>query len=404
MLLVACLKAGSEHEAVEFVDCCLTCDGYTVHMTENFGTIFIILILITAGGAALYFGLKSLITQRSTQDLEKLVDEIFGKSAEKIAAQSREMLRADKELIKSDLDNKQKYLEKLFSQFKDDLIDRQRELRKLEQDRSEKFSELATSLENHRRLTDDLVVSTKRLAEILSHNQARGEWGERIIEDLLQSNGLIEGTHYYKQKQLANSTLRPDVSLLSPNKKIVAVDVKFPYAEIQKLAAAETKSARDIHLKQFKKDLKAKVEQVTKYIDPELDTMEYAVLFVPNEMVFSFINQKFPDVVDDAIGKRVMIVSPFTFLIVARTFWESYRNFMVGDTLREAIHHVDAFSGEWDKFVAKFEKYGRSISALQKDYDDLMGTRVRQMERKIENVRSYSSPLLEQKQTKELSD
>lgn len=373
-------------------------------MIENFGTIFIILILLAAGGAALYFALKSLITQRNTQDLEKLVDEIFGKSAEKIASQSREMLRADKELIKNDLENKQKYLERLFAQFKDDLTDRQNELRKLEQDRSQKFSELATSLEHHRKLTDDLVVSTKRLAEVLSHNQARGEWGERIIEDLLQSNGLIEGTHYYKQKQLANSTLRPDVSLLSPNKKIVAVDVKFPYAEIQKLAAAETKSARDIHLKQFKKDLKAKVDQVTKYIDPELDTMEYAILFVPNEMVFSFINQKFPDVVDEAIGKRVMIVSPFTFLIVARTFWESYRNFMIGDTLREAIHHVDAFSGEWDKFVAKFEKYGRSIATLQKDYDDLMGTRVRQMERKIENVRSYSSPLLEQKQTKELPD
>lgn len=361
-------------------------------------SLFIISILLVVGFVALYFGLKQLLTKQSnSEEMERLVDQIFGKSAEKIAAQSRELLRADKETIKTDLENKQRYFEKLFSQLQTDLSERQKELRKLEQDRTAKFGELTSSLEHHRRLTDDLVISTKRLAEVLSNNQARGEWGERIIEDLMQSNGLIEGTHYERQKQLANSALRPDISLLLPNKRIVAVDVKFPYSEIQKLAAATTKAGREGHIKQLKIDIRAKISQVTKYIDPSLQTMEYAILFVPNEMVFSFINQKFPELVDEAIGKRVMIVSPFTFLIVARTVMESYRNFMIGDTLRDAVRHIDDFTTEWDRFVEKFEKYGRSISTLQKDYDEIMGTRIRQMERKVEKVRSYSSPLIDKK-------
>ena len=70
---------------------------------------------------------------------------------------------------------------------------------------------------------------------------------------------------------------------------------------------------------------------------------------------------------------------------------------MIGDTLRDAVRHIDDFTTEWDRFVEKFEKYGRSISTLQKDYDEIMGTRIRQMERKVEKVRSYSSPLIDKK-------
>jgi DNA recombination protein RmuC len=262
-------------------------------------------------------------------------------------------------------------------------------LRLLEQDRTKKFSELTTQLENHRRLTDELRISTEQLGKVLSNNQQRGEWGERIIEDLLTSNGLIEGVHYLKQAKLAATTLRPDISLLLPNERTVPVDVKFPYAEIQKMSLAETKAARDLHLKQFSVDLKNKITKVAEYISPEYQTLDYAILFVPNEMVFSFINQKFPHLVDEAIAKRVLIVSPFTFLIVARTVLESYRNFMIGDKLKEVVRAIDEFVKEWGVFKDKFSKYGKSLQTLQNDYDELTGTRVRQMERKITRIEKY---------------
>jgi DNA anti-recombination protein RmuC len=79
-------------------------------------------------------------------------------------------------------------------------------------------------------------------------------------------------------------------------------------------------------------------------------------------------------------------VSPFTFLIVARTVMESYRNFMMADKLRDIVGYVDEFVMEWSRFKEKFEKYGRTLSTLQTDYQEVMGTRVRQMERKIEKI------------------
>ncbi len=298
-----------------------------------------------------------------------------------------------------DLENKHRTVEELVRQLQEGMRTHQQEIRTLEQDRIKKFSELTTTLDFHRQLTDELKISTQQLASVLSNNQARGEWGERIIEDILQSNGLVEGVHYARQARQDTSSLRPDVTLLLPNDRNVPVDVKFPYAAIQKMATAETVALRNSFEKQFISDVKIKVSKVAAYIDPAQNTLDYAILFVPNEMIFSYINQKFPELVDDAIRQHVLIVSPFTFLIVARTVMESYRNFMIGDKLKDVVKSVDEFVKEWQQFRLKFEKYGRSLDTLRTDYEELTGTRVRQMEKKIGKIEGLRQGNLLEDQT-----
>ncbi len=109
-------------------------------------------------------------------------------------------------------------------------------------------------------------------------------------------------------------------------------------------------------------------------------------MFVPNEMIFSFINQKFSDLVDDAIRQRVILVSPLTFIALARMVLESYRNFMLEDRLREVVQHVEGFTKEWSLFKEQFDKYGRALDTLKKAYEDLTGTRVRKMDMRISKI------------------
>jgi DNA recombination protein RmuC len=358
------------------------------------------LIVLTAGFISIYFLIKNSLEKNNQEsDLEGMINKVFGMSANRIAKQSRDILAGEKEIIKTDLDNKQKTIEKLVTKLQEDIKVRQQEIRLLEQDRVKKFGEITTAIDEHRKLTQDLKTSTEQLASVLSNNQARGEWGERIIEELLTNNGLVEGVHYLKQAKQSSGVLKPDITLLLPNKRNVPVDVKFPYQEIQKMSMAETKSAKAIHLKQFVQDLKVKINKVAGYIDPEQDTLDYAIMFVPNEMVFSFINQKFPDLIDLALSKRVIIVSPFTFLIVARTIIESYKNFMIGDKLKEIVKYVSEFSGEWTKFKDEFNRFGRSIDTLRTGFDKITSTRAKQMDRKIDKIDSLGSgniPLLEE--------
>lgn len=350
--------------------------------------LILILIVIILGFISLGFLiLKSMNQKTDDKPVEDMINQVFGMSAAKIAEQSKQILSGEKEAINVNLESKQKAIEKLVADLKDDLRLRQDELRNLERDRTKKFGELSAQMESHRELTNELKISTQQLSKVLSNNQTRGVWGERIIEDLLKSGGLIEGQHYLKQAKQGN--LRPDITLLLPNDRIVPVDVKFPYSEIQKMSVAESKKAKDEHVKQFGRDLKVKIDKVSEYIDPEQNTLDYAIMFVPNEMVFSFINQKFPDLIELAMSKRVIVVSPFTFLIVARTVRESYRNFMMEDKLRDVITHVNGFVAEWSKFKDQFDKYGRSIDTLKKSFDDLSGTRVKQMDRRIEKIENY---------------
>ena len=277
--------------------------------------IVLLFIIVIVGFGILYLTLQRSLTTKDTdqQQIEDVVNKVFGMSVGKIAAQSKQILQGEKEAIKVDLDNKQRVIEKLVTELQKDLADRQKEIRVLEQDRVKKFSEITTALGEHRELTKDLRTSTEQLGKVLSNNQTRGQWGERIIEDLMQANGLVEGVHYLLQNKLGSTSLKPDVTLLLPNKRVVAVDVKFPYQEIQKMSVAETKKAKADHLKQFGVDLKTKINKVSDYIRPEEDTLDYAIIFVPNEMVFSFINQQFADLVDYAMSKRIILVSPFTF-------------------------------------------------------------------------------------------
>lgn len=352
----------------------------------------LILLAIVSGFAALYFLLKKLLLEQKAdnpEELEDTINKIFGMTANKIAAQSKAILTSEKENIKDDLENKQKAIEKVVKQLQDDIKDRQDEIRSLERDRVRKFSEISKAIEGHTKLTEELKISTEQLASVLSNNQQRGEWGERIIEDLMQSNGLIEGVHYTRQAKLGSTSLKPDITLLLPNQRVVAVDVKFPYSEVQKMTMATTKSAKAAHLKQFGVDLKIKINKVAEYISPEENTLDYAIMFVPNEMVFSFINQKLPGLVDQAMAKRVIIVSPFTFLIVARTVMESYRNFMIGDKLKEVVRYIDEFVGEWGKFKGEFDKFGRSIQTLSKGYEVMTTTRTKAMERRIDKIEGY---------------
>jgi len=368
----------------------------------NATTLLLLSLFLITLLASFYFLIKKLLEEKmskqSDEQIEGMIHKVFGMASNEIAIQSKGILQGEKDLIKNDLANKQMAIEKMIKDLRQEMSEQQKEIRSIEKEQIDKISGVKTAVEEHRQLTKELKVSTEQLAKVLSNNQTRGAWGERIIEDLLQANGLQEGIHYLRQSKLGDSSMKPDITLLLPDHRNVPVDVKFPYQEVQKMSMTDDQSEKQSHIQQFKRDLKIKVDKVATYISPENDTLDYAIMFVPNEALFSFINQKFPDVIDEALVKKVIICSPFSFLIVARTVMESYRNFMVGKKIKEVIKHIDAFATEWIKFDDEFSKFGRSIEALQKNYENLSTTRKRQMEKKISKIEQYrgsSAELLE---------
>lgn len=356
--------------------------------------VYLIAAVIIAGFGILGWFISRRIQSLSNSGLEEqktkdIVNQVFGEVSEKVINQAKASLEADKEAIYKDNSNKKEAIEKIVNDLKKEIDNRQKEIRELEKDRNKKFGDLSRSITEHRRVTDELNTSTQALGRILSNNQTRGQWGERIIEEILTSGGLIETVHYDRQKTLGKSTLKPDITLLLPEGRKVAVDVKFPYSEIQHMSQATTPAAKADHLKKFERDVKTKITQITKYINVEEGTLDYAIMFVPNEMLFSFINQQFPQLIDEAMTKKIMIVSPFTFLIVARTIMESYRNFMVENNLRKIIKYISEFIDEWSRFISEFNKFDDNITKLRASFDQIHHTRYKRMALRIKRIQDY---------------
>lgn len=331
------------------------------------------------------------------QQLKGLINEIFGEVTQKVGEQSREILKSEQKIIETDLKSKQEQIEKVITELRHELKQRQQEIRELEADRHKQFSQISTHIREHQNITKELQTSTEKLSKVLNNNQKRGEWGEYILDDILRTAGLVEGVHYVRQHTLGSTSVKPDISLLLPNKRTVAVDVKFPYSAIQKMADTESKVEKEAFRKEFVNDVKAKVKQLEErgYINLEEGTLDYAIIFVPNELLFSYINQQCPEVIDIAMHKRIMIVSPFTFLIVARTIIESYRNFMIENNLRDIIKYITEFVDEWSRFEDEFGKFDDQLGRLRRAFDQIATTRYNRMRLRINRIEEYRHGMLE---------
>ncbi len=97
---------------------------------------------------------------------------------------------------------------------------------------SENTVALKSQMEESRKTVGDLSDTTSRLRQILSSSQARGQWGERMVEDILNFIGLKEGINFKQQSQTGNN--RPDFTFFLPDKKIINMDVKFPLSHYEK--------------------------------------------------------------------------------------------------------------------------------------------------------------------------
>lgn len=336
-------------------------------------------------------------SEEARNKMKSLVNEIFGEVTQKVGEQNRQILRNEKEIISTDLQNRQNQIEKIVLELRRELNERQDEIRQLEGDRLKQFSQISTHIREHQQITKELQSSTEKLSKVLTNNQKRGEWGEHILDDILQTAGLIENVHYSRQHTLGKSNVKPDVTLLLPDKRVVAIDVKFPYSAIQKMADTESTIEKEAYRKEFVQDVKNKVQQLVQrgYINSEEGTLDYAILFVPNEMLFSYINQNCPEVIDVAMRSKIMIVSPFTFLIVARTIVESYRNFMMENHLRDIIKYIGDFVEEWGRFEGEFGKFDEQLDKMRKSYDQITNTRYNRMRLRINRIEEYRHGMLD---------
>ena len=263
----------------------------------------------------------------------------------------------------------------------------------LEKDRERKFGELSKQLLDASAQTTLLRDTADRLRGILSNPTARGQWGERLAEDVLRAAGLVEGINYEKQRQM-RSGCRPDFTFLLPNGLTLNMDVKFPLDNYLRSFDAASDIERKACTEQFRRDVQKVIKQVHErgYIDESENTIDYAILFVPNERVLSFLNECDASAIDGALESKVVICSPFTLYAVLVVVRQAMDNFKFAQTTSEMLDlHAD-FRKEWTTFRDAFERIRKSIDGLQESFELLATTRRRKLDGVLDKIDALRGP------------
>jgi DNA recombination protein RmuC len=266
-------------------------------------------------------------------------------------------------------------------------------MKELEKDRAEKFGELAKHLRVAGEQTNLLLQTTGLLREALAGAKTRGQWGERMAEDILRAAGFVENVNYVKQATIEGVGSRPDFTFMLPKGFKLNMDVKFPFDNYLRYLEAGSDLERARHRTDFLRDVRAKIREVTgrDYINGEQNTVDYALLFIPNERVYGFIHEQDSDILEEGIKQRVICCSPATLFAVLAVVRQAVDSFGVERMSNEILSLLGAFKKQWDEFLKKLELMGRRIDDLQKEFESLNSTRRRQLEkplRRIEEIRA----------------
>jgi len=266
-------------------------------------------------------------------------------------------------------------------------------VQQLGQRSSEQFGRVEATMRAQGEITQMLSTSTSALKEALASTKARGQWGERMAEDVLRLAGFQENINYVKQTAIDGARAMPDFTFTMPKGHVLYMDVKFPLSAYLRFLEAQTEAERSAHRATFVRDVRLRVKELADRDYQSTGTkpaVDYVLLFLPNETISAFIHENDPDLIEHALGRKVVLCSPLTLFAFLGVIHQAFDNFVVERTSDEILTLLGTFSQQWGKYTDSLDKVQSKFETVQKEFEQLNGARRRQLEkplRQLEDLR-----------------
>jgi DNA recombination protein RmuC len=259
---------------------------------------------------------------------------------------------------------------------------------------------LSVELRNLREKNNIQYDSVGKAVEALSkrtdnNSQKRGQWGERVVEDMLRAAGFIENVNYTKQ-DVNSAGGKPDYKFMMPPNRVLFMDVKFPLDKYAMHFSAETDALRAQARTEFVKAVRGHVDALAKrdYVNnAKEEAVDYVLMFLPNESISSFVHEADPTLIDYALSKQVVLCSPlalYAFLVVIRQATDSFHT---EQTAASIMQQINKFDKEWANYVKAVDEVKTTFDKFAGKLDDIAtdGTRFKKLGvpiRAIEKMRT----------------
>ena len=320
-----------------------------------------------------YENLKKRVEEEKKQieDLQKKFSDSFENLANQILEQKSRKF--------TDLNKNQ--LEEILNPLKEKIKDFQEKVEKNHNDGLEKNAALSTKLEEMQKLTLTLSKEADHLAKALKgENKAQGDWGEMILERILETSGFKEGIHYISQgrelslKDSDGKNQKPDIIIQLPDQKHLIVDSKVSLVAYEKWVNAENeedqKKASQELLKSVSKhiqDLSSKEYQKNK----DLNSPDFVFLFMPIEPVLNIVLSENKKILEEAWKKNIMILTPTTLTATLWTINNIWKQENQIQNVKEIFKIVEEIHDKIILILDSFEETGRAITKAKESYDEV---------------------------------
>jgi DNA recombination protein RmuC len=226
--------------------------------------------------------------------------------------------------------------------------------------------------------TNKVSTEANNLATALKGKaQKRGNWGEMILERILESSGLSKDREYFVQQSIKDEegkTQRLDVKVYLPDDRIIIIDSKVSLIAYDSYSASEDSEEQKKFLIEHINATKLHIDQLSlKKYDNIETSLDFTMMFIPIEPAYLLAVQGDSDLWSYAYSKRILLVSPTTLIACLKLFSDLWRREWQNKNAMEIVKKGEALYEKFVGFTKTFEEVGSSIKSSQEKYDKAFG-------------------------------
>jgi len=236
-------------------------------------------------------------------------------------------------------------------------------------------TEKLTKLDETNKQVVNFSAQLQNLQDILKNPKQRGVLGEYFLEETLKN--VLPPNSYQMQYKFKDETIVDAVVFVK--EKIIPVDSKFSLENYEKILTASDEETKEKFEKQFKQDLKNRIDETAKYVKPGENTMDFAFMFIPSEAIYydllvnkvGAVQVNTRDLIEYAFkDKHVIIVSPTSFLAYLQTVLQGLRAMQIEESAKEIMANVEKLSRHIASYDDFMKKLGISMSTTVNHYNN----------------------------------
>jgi len=352
---------------------------------------------------------KLVADQRTLQEkaLADLRDTFRALSAEALKQSAPEFLRLAEqsfgklqEAAKGDLAQRQESIKTLVEPLKQQLDVYQQRLQQAETSQAATLGEVKKQLETLAQSNQSLAQETQQFRMVLKSNQARGRWGEETLRRVVEAAGMSAHCDFSEQTQAGD--VKPDLMVRLPGDRVIIVDAKVPdFDFLNALESADPvkrAEALAVHATKLKGTIKALADR--DYPRQFPNALDYVVLFVPAESLFSAALEGDHDLIVWAAEKRILLATPASLIALLRSVAVSWQQHAQTQNAREIAEAAQELYARVATFTEHFEKIGEGLKRANESFNKAVGSYERMIRPAGERVQKLRAATGE----KELAD